>query len=68
MYIYIYITHLTSKKLCILTTQCIYMYFLQFSLSTATVSLDSINRFDFVAETQCVSCEVRTEFLYICSV
>jgi hypothetical protein len=29
-----------------------------------TVSLNSINRLGFVAETQCVSCEVRTEFLY----
>jgi hypothetical protein len=31
----------------------------------ATVSLNSINRLVFVAETSCVSSEIRTESLYI---
>jgi hypothetical protein len=35
-----------------------------FSQLTAIVSLNSINRLGVVAGTLCVSCEVRTEFLY----
>jgi hypothetical protein len=36
-----------------------------FSQQTAVISLNSINRLGFVAETEYVSCEVRTELLYI---
>jgi hypothetical protein len=35
---------------------------------TADISLHSINRLDFVAETWCVSCEVRTEFYILCKI
>jgi hypothetical protein len=31
---------------------------------TVTVPLNSINRLGLVAETKCVSCEVRTEYLH----
>jgi hypothetical protein len=37
-------------------------------LTTTAVSLNSINRLDFVPETSYISCEVRTGFLYtICN-
>jgi hypothetical protein len=42
----------------------IFVCFVWFSQYTAIISLNSINRLGFVAETECVSCEVRTEFLY----
>jgi hypothetical protein len=38
--------------------------FVWFLHKRAVHSLNSSNRFNFVAQTQCVSCEVRTEFIY----
>jgi hypothetical protein len=46
-------------------TQCVFVCFVRFSQQTGIVSPNSINRLGFVAETSCVSCKVRTEFLYI---
>jgi hypothetical protein len=48
-----------------LNVYILFMCSVWFSQQTATVSLNSINRLGFVAEMQCVSCEVRTGFLNI---
>jgi hypothetical protein len=45
--------------------QNVFLRFLGFSQYTAIVSLYGINRLIFVAETYCVSCDVRAEFIYI---
>jgi hypothetical protein len=50
-------TGFNKLKLYILPTEGIY--------GDMVLKINSINRFGFVAETECVSCVVRTELLYI---
>jgi hypothetical protein len=45
--------------------QSVFVCSVWFSRYTATVLLNTINPLNFIADTECVSCEVRTEFLYI---
>jgi hypothetical protein len=45
--------------------QSVFVCFLWFSQQTTIFPLNNINLLVFVAETYCVSCEVRTEFLYM---
>jgi hypothetical protein len=55
---------LNSYINCILPTECICVPYGSHN-KQRLFPLNSINRLGFVAETLCVSCEVRTEFLYI---
>jgi hypothetical protein len=50
---------------CNIQKLCILLCFARATKQTTTVSLNSIRLFISVVEKECVSCEVRTEFLYI---